>query len=82
MSVHSISEHPRFRATENTIRRSQLESAIGYRRSTIQAFIAEGMPTAGQDRKGRNLFYLSEVSAWLDRRNMGNGLATLDRREI
>lgn len=68
---------------ERPIRRAQLERAIGYGRSSIAAFIAEGMPTAGKDRRGRNLFHLTVVRAWLDVRNIDDGLAkTLERGTV
>lgn len=50
------------------LRRAELERAIGYGRSTINAWIAEGMPTVGKDRSGRNLFDLAAVEAWLEGR--------------
>lgn len=46
------------------LRRAELERELGYGRSTINAWIAQGMPTAGKDRRGRNLFDLAEVQRW------------------
>lgn len=71
MSVHALTDHPGFR--ERPILRRDLERVIDYGRSSIHAFIAEGMPTAGKDRKGRNLFLLSDVERWLDSRNIAGG---------
>lgn len=68
--------------TRRPLRRRELERAIGYGRSTINAFIAEGMPTAGKDRQGRNLFHLADVTAWLKTRNIDPGLATTRERGI
>lgn len=67
---------------ERPIRRKNLEPLIGYRRAAIQTFIAEGMPTAGKDNAGRNLFYPSQVKAWLATRNMHPGLAKTRERGI
>lgn len=64
------------------VRRRELETAIGYSRSSINTFISEGMPTAGKDRRGRNLFNVGEVTAWLATRNIDPGLATTRERGI
>lgn len=64
------------------IRRQELEGWIGYSRSSINTFIAEGMPTAGKDRHGRNLFRVGDVTAWLKTRNIDPGLAKTRERGI